>query len=254
VTSLAREKGVEIIPVDSEHSALWQALNFKKVGFKKLILTASGGPFREAKMCDMRHFSAKDALAHPNWNMGNKITIDCATMLNKGFEVIEAHHLFSAPLSKIDVIVHPQSIIHSMVEFEDNSVLAEMSVPDMRQPIQMALTYPEKKASLIKPLDLVSLGKLEFFPLEREKFPCFDLAIEALKLGDNFPTALNASSEVAVQAFLEDRILFTEIAEVISYVLGKTEREEVSLSALISTDEFARSSAKAFIKQLENRR
>jgi 1-deoxy-D-xylulose-5-phosphate reductoisomerase len=245
---------VEIIPVDSEHSALWQALNFKKTGFKKLILTASGGPFREAKICDMRHFSAKDALAHPNWSMGKKITIDCATMLNKGFEIIEAHHLFSAPLDKIDVIVHPQSIIHSMVEFEDNSILAEMSVPDMRQPIQMALTYPEKKASLIKPLDLISLGKLEFFPVDRERFPCFNLAIEALKMGDNFPTALNASSEVAVQAFLEDRILFTDIAEVISHVLSKTDREEVTLPALLNTDMVARCKASAFIKQIENRR
>lgn len=240
VMAKAKAKGVEIIPVDSEHSAVWQALGFKRQGFKRLILTASGGPFRQAKTCEMRHFTAKDALAHPNWSMGEKITVDCATMLNKGFEVIEAHHLFSAPASSIEVVVHPQSIIHSMVEFDDNSVMAEMSVPDMRQPIQLALTYPERLPLNIPTLDLVKLSRLEFFPLDRVKFPCFDLALSALSTGANAPTALNAASEVAVNAFLKDRLGFTDIARVIEEVLNKTERTEMTYAALEYTDAVSR--------------
>lgn len=250
VMKLARENGVEIIPVDSEHSALWQALNCKKQGYKRLILTASGGPFRQANLCDMRHFTAKDALKHPNWSMGNKITIDCATMLNKGFEVIEAHHLFSAPLDCIDVVVHPQSIIHSMVEFEDNSVMAEMSNPDMRQPIQFALTYPNKLPLNLKPLDFAKLGRLEFYPLDREKFPCFDIAIESLKMGNNFPCAMNGSSEVAVNAFLKDEIKLTDIAKVIAYVLKNIEPTGVDYPSLEYTDGKARALAKEFIKKI----
>lgn len=243
VMPLARSRGVEIIPVDSEHSAIWQALHFNKKGFKKLLLTASGGPFRQAKTCEMRYFTAKDALAHPNWRMGEKITVDCATMLNKGFEVIEAHHLFSAPLDKIEVVVHPQSIIHGMVEFEDNSVLAEMSVPDMHQPIQLALSYPERLPTGIPSIDFTALSRLEFFPLDREKFPCFDLAMSAIRSGASLPTALNAASEVAVSAFLKDRLCFTGIADVISAVLARTCRTEMTYAALEYTDATARAMA-----------
>ena len=161
-------------------------------------------------------------------------------MLNKGFEVIEAHHLFSAPASSIEVVVHTQSIIHSMVEFDDNSVMAEMSVPDMRQPIQLALTYPERLPLNIPTLDLVKLSRLEFFPLDRVKFPCFDLALSALSTGANAPTALNAASEVAVNAFLKDRLGFTDIAHVIEGVLNKTERTEMTYAALEYTDAVSR--------------
>lgn len=243
-------ENAEIIPVDSEHSALWQALGFCKKGYKRLILTASGGPFLHAEMCEMRHFSAKDALRHPNWNMGEKITVDCATMLNKGFEVIEAHHLFGAPLSKIDVVVHPQSIIHSMVEFEDNSVMAEMSYPSMEQPVRLALTYPERRPSALPPLDFAALGRLEFLPLDRAKFPCFDIAVGSLRLGDNYPCAMNAASEVAVRAFLDGKIAFTDIAEVISDVVGKTERLSLSLASLEHTDERARALASAITDKI----
>lgn len=250
VMQLAREKGVEIIPVDSEHSALWQSLGCKKEGYSKLILTASGGPFRCAKMCEMRHFKANDALNHPNWSMGKKITVDCATMLNKGFEVIEAHYLFGAPLDKIEVIVHPQSIVHSMVEFADGSIIAEMSTPDMKQPIQFALTYPEKLATGIKPLNFAELGKLEFYPLEEEKFPCFTLAVESLKQGGNMPCAMNAASEVAVNAFLQDKIAFTDIAEVIRYVMKNTKLLPVTVQSLESTDAQARELAKIYIEEI----
>ena len=249
VTKLAAEKGVEIIPVDSEHSALWQALNFKKTGYKKLILTASGGPFRTANLREMRHFTAADALRHPNWKMGRKITVDCATMLNKGFEVIEAHHLFGAPADKIEVVVHPQSIIHSMVEFDDNSVMAELSYPDMSQPIQLALTYPEKLPSPLPSLDFAKIGKLEFFPLDREKFPCFGIALNSLEAGDNYPCAMNAASEVAVNAFLCGKIPFTSIAEVIGRVTERAERLPLSVENLEVTDALARKAAEEEIKK-----
>ena len=250
VMQRAKENGVEIVPVDSEHSALWQALGCRRQGYKRLILTASGGPFRCANLCEMRHFTAKDALKHPNWSMGAKITVDCATMLNKGFEVIEAHHLFGAPIDKIDVVVHPQSIIHSMVEFEDNSVLAEMSVPNMAQPIQFALTYPEKLKSSLESIDFVKLGRLEFFPLDREKFPCFDIAVNSLRKGGNFPCAMNAASEVAVQAFLKDEIAFTDIACVISSVLDSFEWLPASYTNLVKTDALARAGAQEAIKEI----
>ncbi|MBP5193345.1 MAG: 1-deoxy-D-xylulose-5-phosphate reductoisomerase [Clostridia bacterium] len=249
----ARENGVEIIPVDSEHSALWQALGYRKTGFKRLILTASGGPFRLANLREMRDFSAKDALNHPTWKMGEKISIDSATMLNKGFEVIEAHHLFSAAIERIDVVVHPQSIIHSMVEFEDNSVLAQMSNPDMKLPIQAALTYPQKLASPLEPLDFTKIGKLEFFPLDREKFPCFDIAIDSLRRGGNLPCALNAASEEAVRAFLSGRIRFTDIAPIIAQTIDRTKRTEVSYEALLFTDESARATAQRLIENSEKK-
>ena len=253
VMKKARENGVDIIPVDSEHSAIFQALGQGKTGFKRLIITASGGPFRRANLCEMRDFSAKDALAHPTWKMGKKITVDSATMLNKGFEVIEAHHLFSAPTEKIDVVVHPQSIIHSMVEFEDNSVLAQMSYPDMTIPIQAALTYPERVRSALDPLDFVKIGKLEFFPVDHEKFPCFDIAMECLGRGGNMPCALNAASEIAVHAFLEGRIRFTDIADVLAKTAYGAERTEVTFDALCYTDKTARAAARRLIEITEKR-
>lgn len=251
VMEAARKKGVNIIPVDSEHSALWQALSLRKEGYKKLILTASGGPFLHAKTCEMRHFSAADALKHPNWSMGKKITVDCATMLNKGFEVIEAHHMFGAPLDRIDVVVHPQSIVHSMVEFDDGSVIAEMSFPDMAQPIQLALTYPEKLPTGIPTLDLIKVGKLEFLPLDRAKFPCFDIAVGSLKMGGSIPCAMNAASEVAVNAFLEDRILFTDIADAVGYTVAHSDKLGISLAELKEADGAARAIALEFLRGRE---
>jgi len=251
VMQAAEKTGARILPVDSEHSALWQCLGYKTGGYKRLILTASGGPFRTATKEEMCRFCAKEALNHPNWSMGDKITIDCATMLNKGFEVIEAHHLFGCPLDRIEVVVHPQSIVHSMVEFEDNSVMAEMSNPSMLQPIQLALTYPEKKPTPMPTLDLVKLGRLEFYPLDRDKFPCFDIAVGSLKRGGCFPCAMNAASEVAVRAFLDGRILFTDIATVISKALDKAEELCLTLENLKKTDAASRLAAEDIIKGIE---
>lgn len=240
VTKKAKENGVNIIPVDSEHSAMWQCLNFRKDGFDKLIITASGGPFRNFSSEELRTVTPEQALCHPNWKMGDKITIDCATMLNKGFEVIEAHHLFGAPLDKIEVVVHPQSVVHSMVRFADGSVIAEMSNPSMLQPIQIALTYPKRISCDIPPLDFIKLSKLEFYKIDEEKYPCFGLALNALKLGGTCPCALNAASEIAVRAFLEKEISFTHIAEIIEKTVSSVRAENVTLESLKSVDKKAR--------------
>ena len=197
-----KEAGIEIMPVDSEHSALWQALSFRKeTPFRRLIITASGGPFYHYTPKQLRTVSPAQALKHPNWNMGAKITIDSATLLNKGFEVIEAKWLYDTPLEKIHAIVQPESIIHSMVEFDDGCVMAQMSYPTMELPIQLALTYPQRFDCGLKPVDFAKLGNIRFLPLERTAFPCYDLALTALEKGDNYPCALNGAGEVAVRAF-----------------------------------------------------
>ncbi len=245
--------GISLMPVDSEHSALWQALNFRlDAPFKRLIITASGGPFYHYSQEQLRNVTAKDALKHPTWQMGAKITIDSATLLNKGFEVIEAKWLYDAPLSKIDTVVQPESIIHSLVEFEDNGILAQMSYPTMELPIQLALTYPDRLDCNLKPLDLVSLGQIRFLPLERKRFPCFDLALTAAELGDNYPCALNGAGEIAVGAFLQGSIAFTQIADTIENVLQNTERTKAdSYAALCDTDMRARALAKEFISKIK---
>lgn len=249
IIASARKTGARIIPIDSEHSAIWQALNFDNVRFRRLILTASGGPFRNTPKDELKNVSPIDALKHPNWSMGSKITIDCATMLNKGFEVIEAHWLFGAALEQIDVVVHPQSVIHSMVEFADGAVMAQMASPNMKQPIQMALTYPERLPCDIPRLDLMQVARLEFYPLDRDKFPCFDLAIESLKMGDNYPCAMVSASEVAVNAFLKGEILFTEIYEAIKHAVSAVPRMAVSLESLKKTDALSREYAQQFINK-----
>ena len=250
VMKKAREKGVEIIPLDSEHSAIWQALGFKKTGFKKLILTASGGPFRTTDIRDLENVTPEAALKHPNWNMGKKITVDCATMLNKGFEVIEAHHLFSAPAGSVEVVVHPQSVVHSMVEFADNSVLAEMSCPDMAQPIQIALTYPERLPTALESLDFTKLQKLEFFPPDRKKFPCLKLAEDCFISGGTSACILNAASEIAVDAFLSGGITFTAIARVIEETLLKVPSSAgTDILSLKEADALGREAAKKLIKR-----
>ena len=241
--------GIDLMPVDSEHSALWQALNFKaNTPFRRLIITASGGPFYRYTEAELQAVTPASALKHPTWQMGAKITIDSATLLNKGFEVIEAMWLYDAPLSKIHTVVQPESIIHSMVEFDDGGIMAQMSYPTMELPIQLALTYPDRLDCGLKPLNFEALGAIHFLPLERKRFACYDLALTAAEYGDNYPCALNGAGEVAVRAFLDGRIGFTEIAKTIADALEKTERVKAeSYEILKQTDAQAREYARAFV-------
>ena len=252
VMGKVKEAGVDLMPVDSEHSALWQALNFRaNAPFRRLIITASGGPFYSYTDEQLKNVTPMSALKHPTWQMGAKITIDSATLLNKGFEVIEARWLYDAPLGKIHTIVQPESIIHSMVEFDDGCVMAQMSYPTMELPIQLALTYPERFDCGLKPLDFAALGAIRFLPLERKRFPCYDLALTALELGDNYPCALNGAGEIAVRAFLDEKISFLAIADVMRAVLEKTERMKTdSYDVLKTTDARARALAKEIIGAL----
>ena len=255
VTAKLRGAGTRLMPVDSEHSALWQALNFRAdAPYKRLIITASGGPFYHYTNEQLKGVTPASALKHPTWKMGAKITIDSATLLNKGFEVIEAKWLYDAPLEKIETVVQPESIIHSMVEFDDGCVMAQMSYPTMELPIQLALTYPDRWDCGLKPLDLVALGAIRFLPLERKRFPCFDLALTSLEIGDNYSCALNGAGEVAVRAFLEERISFLEIGETMEEVLSKTERMKAdSYGALCETDARSRALAKEYVFKIENK-
>jgi 1-deoxy-D-xylulose-5-phosphate reductoisomerase len=220
VMAAVKRHGVALLPVDSEHNAIHQCLRGGERGeVQRLILTASGGPFRKTPASKLKDVTPEQALAHPNWRMGQRISIDSATLMNKGFEVIEAHWLFDIPLSKVDVVIHPQSTIHSMVEFVDGSILAQLGPTDMRMPIQYALTYPERLASNEHALDWSRLRRLEFARVPARKFPCLRLARQALNTGGSAPCALNAADEVAVTAFLERRIPFLGIARVIESVL-----------------------------------
>ena len=217
VMAAAQKNGVDILPVDSEHSAIFQCLlGAGPNKLEKIHLTASGGPFRTWEKREIEKATKDMALRHPNWNMGAKITIDSATMMNKGFEVIEARWLFDTPASRINVVVHPESIIHSMVEFADGSVLAQMGWPDMREPIQLALSFPERLTLSNRKLDFPSLAKLTFYKPDMEKFPCLSLAFEAIGRGGNVPAALNAANEAAVAAFLHDKIGFYDISGIVS--------------------------------------
>jgi len=212
ITRLAARKKVAIYPVDSEHSAIWQCLaGENRADVRRLILTGSGGPFRTWPQDKFDQVTRAEALNHPNWDMGAKITIDSATMMNKGLEVIEAHWLFHVPPEKIDIVVHPQSIIHSMVEFADGSVKAQLGMPNMKVPIQYALTYPRRRPADWERLDLIAIGTLTFEPPDREKFPCIALAYEALERGGTAPAALNLANDLAVQAFLDDHTTFANI-------------------------------------------
>ena len=216
VMNALKKNQVSMIPVDSEHSAIFQCLQSgKKDEVEKLILTASGGPFRGMSKEDIKKVTLQDALKHPNWNMGRKITIDSATLMNKGLEVIEAKWLFDVDVSDIDVVVHPQSIIHSMVEFVDGSVIAQLGEPDMRVPIQYALTYPSRAKNHIKKLNLLESNNLTFEAPDRDVFPCLNLAMKAIDIGGTMPTVLNASNEIAVEYFLNEAIKFTDIPEVV---------------------------------------
>ncbi len=240
VMKLAKEKDVRIIPVDSEHSAIFQCLGFKReADFRKLIITASGGAFRDLPKEKIEKMKAADALRHPNWNMGKKITIDCATLLNKGLEVIEACRLYSAPLEKVEAIIHPESIIHSMVEFCDGAIMAQLGYPSMEIPIQLALTYPKRYETGVPFLSLA--GKtLHFDNIDTDRFPCFSLALDAYKKGGLYPCAMNAANEEAVGLYLEDKIKFYDIAELISYATGTAKNGEVTYDNLVFADAEAR--------------
>lgn len=240
VMKLAKEKGVRIIPVDSEHSAIFQCLGFKRdADFRKLIITASGGAFRDLPKEKIEKMNAADALRHPNWDMGKKITIDCATLLNKGLEVIEACRLYNAPLEKVEAIIHPESIIHSMVEFCDGAIMAQLGYPSMEIPIQLALTYPKRYETGVPFLSLA--GKtLHFDNIDTDRFPCFSLALDAYKKGGLYPCAMNAANEAAVMLYLENKIKFYDIAELISYATEKAQNGEVTYDNLVFADAEAR--------------
>jgi 1-deoxy-D-xylulose-5-phosphate reductoisomerase len=245
VTALAEATGARIIPVDSEHSALHQLIAGENPGtVDKLILTASGGPFRGRSASDLSGVTVEEALAHPTWAMGGKITIDSATLMNKGLELIEAHHLFGLGYERIDVVVHPQSIIHSLIQLNDGAALAHMGYPDMRVPISYALHWPERADVPVRPLDLPELGKLTFEEPDVEAFPCLRLAREAAGAGGTAPCVLNAANEVAVGAFLDGQLSFTGIAEVIERALTDIPPEPVRhFSDLYRADAAARARA-----------
>ena len=217
VMAEAREHGAEIIPVDSEHSAIFQCLmgSRSKEEIRRLILTCSGGPFFGKSPEELKNITKADALRHPNWKMGNKITIDCSTLMNKGLEVIEAMRLYSLPLSQVDVVIHRQSIVHSLVEFRDGAVMAQLGTPDMRVPIRLAMTYPNRGENPAEPLDLLSCGPLTFHKPDEEAFPCLTLAKEAAEQGGTACSAMNGANEAAVALFLEDRIGFYDIPRLV---------------------------------------
>ncbi len=250
---LVMKRTAKLVPVDSEHSALWQCLNFDcHAPFESLVITASGGAFRGRAWETLKNVSPEQALAHPTWKMGAKITIDSATLLNKGYEVIEAHHLYGAPYSAISAVIHPQSIVHSMVRFKDGATLAQLSYPTMELPIQLALTYPDRLDCGLKQLDFTQRLNLDFQPLERKQYPLYDLALTCGEEGGILPTALNAASEVAVNAFLNGGLRFTDIYTVAdrvvsSVVNGKADGYE----ALLSADSNARQAAYRIIKEVQ---
>ena len=250
IKSLSRTHNSEIIPVDSEHSAIFQSLVGENPSHvRKLILTASGGPFFDKPKEYLKNVTVKDALAHPNWKMGNKVTIDSATMMNKGLEVIEAKWLFDMPLEKIEVLIHPQSIIHSMVEYIDGSIKAQLSLPDMRLPIQYALTYPERFESAFVNTEFPKLRELTFFEPDLEKFENLKLAFDAIEQGGNAPCVLNAANEIAVEAFLKGEIAFVEIPELIRKTLDKIEYKKIeNLETLFECDRQTRMFSKNLIK------
>jgi len=252
--------GGMLLPIDSEHSAVLQSLprgfacgregELDRAGVRRILLTASGGPFRTTPLERLARVTPDQACAHPNWVMGRKISVDSATMMNKGLEVIEAHWLFGAPLERIEIVIHPQSVIHSMVEYRDGSVIAQLGAPDMRTPIACALAWPDRIESGMGALDFTQLGSLEFGRVEAARFPCVALAAEAIRRGGTAPTALNAANEIAVEAFLGGRLSFTGIPEVIENVLGEMPVEPMStLEQVYAVDVEARGLAARFVSR-----
>jgi 1-deoxy-D-xylulose-5-phosphate reductoisomerase len=255
VTEAAAKNGVAILPVDSEHNAIHQCLHGRTLGeVRRLILTASGGPFRGRSASDLAGVSAADALKHPTWQMGRKITIDSATLMNKGLEVIEAHWLFGVGADQIDVVIHPQSVVHSMVELTDGSIIAQLGVTDMRLPIQYAFSYPERWQGPLPTLDLARAGRLDFDVPDTVAFPCLHLAYRALGAARSLPVVLNAANEVAVALFLDGRLGFTSIAEVIDRTLSAHQPAEViTLAQVRAVDCEAREHAREIARGLESR-
>lgn len=243
----ARKHGAQILPIDSEHSAIWQCLNGEpRERVKKLILTASGGPFLRKTAAELKKVTVAQALKHPRWKMGRKITIDSSTMMNKGLEVIEARWLYDIPAERIEVVIHPQSIVHSMVEFMDTSVMAQFGLPDMRVPIAYALSYPDRwPAPKLASLSLAEAGPLEFFPPDAKRFPCLRLAYDAVRRGGVIPAVLNAANEVAVEEFLDGKIRYVDIPRIIEKTMDKTpDMRTPSLGTMMEADAAARVTAR----------
>jgi 1-deoxy-D-xylulose-5-phosphate reductoisomerase len=252
MTRTAAKSGAELLPVDSEHNALHQCLRGEQRSeVRRIILTASGGPFRTHDKAAIETATVAEAMKHPTWNMGAKITIDSATLMNKGLEVIEAHWLFGFSADEISIVVHPESVVHSMIELIDGSVIAQMGVTDMRHAIQYALTYPERHASELPPLDLAKLTSLHFEEPDLERFPCISLAYRALKTGGTLPAAMNAANEEAVHAFIDERIALTDIPRVIENVMSRHQtRPATDLEAVLDADRTARAAAALIIETL----
>lgn len=253
IMDLAEKKGVSILPVDSEHSAIFQSLQgHNRADLKRIVLTASGGPFREYSVSELENITPAMALKHPNWEMGRKITIDSATLMNKGLEIIEAKWLFNLELNQIDVLVHPESIIHSMVEYNDGSVIAQMGVPDMITPISYAMSYPEHLKTNLPQLRLEDIVNLSFFKPDKVKFRCLELALNALKTGESMPAVLNGANEVVVASFLEGEISFLEIPEIIEKTMDAHNAYPIeTIQSVVKADSWARSTAQMEIDNLK---
>ena len=251
-----RDNGATLLPIDSEHNAIFQSLphdyagDMLKSGVRNLLLTASGGPFLRTPVADLERVTPDQACAHPNWVMGRKISVDSASMMNKGLEMIEAHWLFNVPAEKIEVVIHPQSMIHSLVQYVDGSVIAELGNPDMRTPIAQALAYPERIAAGVEPLDLFKIASLNFERPDFDRFPCLALAYRALREGDSAPAALNAANEIAVAAFLDGQISFAAIPKIISMVMDRSPRSVLTtLADVLAADQAARRLAEQVISE-----
>ena len=255
ITKEANERGVKILPIDSEHSAIFQAMRGGRwEEIHKIILTASGGPFLKTSSEERKRATVKDALKHPNWNMGTKITIDSATLMNKGLEVIEARWLFDVSVNQIEVLIHPQSIVHSMVEFRDGAVIAQMGIPDMRIPIAYALTYTERLDLVMPRLDLTKIGVLTFENPDMKKFPCLSHAYDAIRQGGTMPAVLNSSNEVAVRAFLQKRIGFLDIERIVQETMEIHEtRHTYTIEDVLMADSWAREKAERNVSRIEGK-
>lgn len=252
ITKEANERGVRILPIDSEHSAIFQVMGGERwEEVHKIILTASGGPFLKTSSDERKRATVKDALKHPNWNMGTKITIDSATLMNKGLEVIEARWLFDVSINQIEVLIHPQSIVHSMVEFKDGSVMAQMGIPDMRIPIAYALSYTERLDLVMPRLDLAKIGMLTFEKPDMKKFPCLSHAYDAIRQGGTMPAVLNSSNETAVRAFLQKRIGFLDIEGVVTETMDRHEVKHIdTIEDVLMADNWAREEAEKVVNRI----
>lgn len=254
---LIKQNNATLLPIDSEHNAIYQSLphhfngNLATAGVSRILLTASGGPFRCAPVASLEQVTPEQACAHPNWDMGQKISVDSATMMNKGLEVIEAHWLFDASPDKIQVVIHPQSVIHSMVAYVDGSVIAQLGNPDMRTPIAHAMGYPDRIESGVSALDMFKIAHLDFEAPDFKRFPCLELAYQALAAGDNMPAVLNAANEIAVESFLKRRMVFTAIPAMIAHVMRTVQQEEMTtLEDVLRTDTLARNKALEWLANL----